>query len=59
MLETARVSKRHEDNLVSRFVLPRLGEPHEVAKLIAFLLSDDSSYMTATAVVVDGGYMAW
>jgi NAD(P)-dependent dehydrogenase (short-subunit alcohol dehydrogenase family) len=33
----------------------RSGQPEEVAALIAFLLSDDASYITATEVVVDGG----
>jgi len=36
-------------------VIPRLGRPEEVAAVIAFLLSDDASYMTASIVHVDGG----
>lgn len=34
----------------------RKGTPEEVAKAIAFLLSEDSSYMTGTVQVIDGGY---
>ena len=37
-------------------MLRRLGEPAEVAKAIAFLLSDDASFVTATDLPVDGGY---
>ena len=36
----------------------RLGRPEEVASVIVFLLSDDSSFMTGSEVVVDGGYTA-
>jgi NAD(P)-dependent dehydrogenase (short-subunit alcohol dehydrogenase family) len=35
--------------------LGRLGRPEEVARLIAFLASECSSYMTGTCVIIDGG----
>lgn len=35
--------------------LGRAGKPQEVAKLVAHLLSDNSSYMTGTVQVIDGG----
>ena len=35
--------------------LHRLGRPEEVAKLITFLASESSSYMTGTCVTIDGG----
>lgn len=38
--------------------LGRLGRPEEIASVIVFLLSDESSFMTGSEVVVDGGYTA-
>ena len=36
----------------------RVAAPHEIAAVIAFLASADASYMTGTAIVVDGGVTA-
>ncbi len=38
-------------------MLRRLGEPHEVARAIRFLCSDDASFITAAELPVDGGYL--
>jgi NAD(P)-dependent dehydrogenase (short-subunit alcohol dehydrogenase family) len=42
----------------SRIPLDRPAEPSEIAAVYAFLLSDESSYMTGSVVVCDGGLTA-
>jgi NAD(P)-dependent dehydrogenase (short-subunit alcohol dehydrogenase family) len=40
----------------AKHVLNRLGQPREVAYAILFLASDESSFITGTHLMVDGGY---
>jgi NAD(P)-dependent dehydrogenase (short-subunit alcohol dehydrogenase family) len=43
---------------LSRIPLHRAGKPEEVSNLVAFLCSEESSYITGSAVVIDGGWLA-
>lgn len=45
-------------NMEERTPMRRLGFPDEIAAAIAFLLSDQASFVTATDLVVDGGWSA-
>jgi NAD(P)-dependent dehydrogenase (short-subunit alcohol dehydrogenase family) len=45
--------------LVASHLIPRMAEPREIARLVCFLASDESSFMTGAAVPIDGGAMAW
>jgi NAD(P)-dependent dehydrogenase (short-subunit alcohol dehydrogenase family) len=44
------------DRVAPMHMLNRLGEPREVADAALFLASDESSFITATHLMVDGGY---
>ena len=47
-----------KNKIMMRTPMKRLGEPAEVADVVAFLASDAASYMTGEIVMVDGGRMA-
>jgi NAD(P)-dependent dehydrogenase (short-subunit alcohol dehydrogenase family) len=40
-----------------RIALGRIGKPSELAASVAFLLSDDASYVTSAALLVDAGFI--
>jgi glucose 1-dehydrogenase/3-oxoacyl-[acyl-carrier protein] reductase len=40
-----------------RLLVPRVGEPEDVAAAISFLLSDDASFVTGVQLPVDGGWL--
>jgi NAD(P)-dependent dehydrogenase (short-subunit alcohol dehydrogenase family) len=43
--------------MLDRMCLPRLGQPQDLASMLAFLLSDESSWITGQILSVDGGLM--
>lgn len=48
-----------EERVVSRHPMHRLGTPEEIGEAVVWLCSDAASFVTGTAMTVDGGYVAW
>lgn len=44
---------------LGRAMMNRMGQPEEVASVVAFLASGDASYVTGADIRVDGGVLAW
>lgn len=47
--------KAAETEYAQRNPTKRLGQPHEVAKLVSFLLSEDNGYVSGQTIAIDGG----
>lgn len=56
-LELADDPVQYRKNVEQMHALNRVGTPQEIAKVIYWLSSQDSSFMTGSVVICDGGYM--
>lgn len=52
----AKMSERYQRMILDHTPLGRIGQPEEVASVVAFLASDEASFMTGAAVEVSGGW---
>jgi cyclopentanol dehydrogenase len=58
MTEARRHDPGHYEYMVSRIPMGRYGEPDEVAYGVLYLASDESSFVTGSELVIDGGWTA-
>ncbi|MDZ5699422.1 3-oxoacyl-ACP reductase family protein [Chelativorans sp. M5D2P16] len=55
ILASVNADSAARDRILSRTPLGRIGDPHEIAGIAAFLASDDASYITGQTIYADGG----
>ena len=63
MIETPMIDPVKQDSktmeaMLARVPMHRVGKPEEVSNLVLFLASNESSYMTGSTVIIDGGWLA-
>ncbi|HKO40104.1 MAG TPA: glucose 1-dehydrogenase [Nitrososphaeraceae archaeon] len=55
LMQNEEQSEQFKKNIVNTVPMGRMGTPDEIAKVVSFLASDDSSYITGIELFVDGG----
>ena len=59
-IDYTKITPLVKDRIMPGMVLnPRTGEPTEIARVALFLACDDSSFVNATVITVDGGWEAY
>jgi len=51
----AKMAEKYRNMIIERTPLGRIGKPEEVANVVAFLASDEASFVTGAAIEVSGG----
>ena len=52
----AKMAEKYQNMIIENTPLKRMGKPEEMANVVAFLASDEASFMTGAAVEVSGGW---
>ena len=55
LLQNEEQSEQFKKNIMNTVPMGRMGSPDEIAKVVSFLASNDSSYITGIELFVDGG----
>lgn len=58
LLRTLNAQRSEPDHFAEKHPIGRYAEPSEIAASVAYLLSDDASFVLGAAFMVDGGYSA-
>ena len=58
MIDPVKQDPKIMEAMLARVPMRRVGKPEEVSNLVLFLASDQSSYITGSTVVIDGGWLA-
>ena len=58
MIRDSPDSEKARQTLVRQVPLGRIGKPDDVANMIVYLASDESTFVTGTEMVIDGGVIA-
>jgi NAD(P)-dependent dehydrogenase (short-subunit alcohol dehydrogenase family) len=58
IIEGSSDPEQERTRIAQKTLLKRVGSPQEIANVILFMASDESSYMTGSIVIVDGGSTA-
>ena len=53
------LSKKEHETLIKRHPMHKFGDVEDIAKVVEFLLSNNSKWITGTVINVDGGYSAF
>lgn len=54
---TDKLTEEQREAMLAQIAMKRYGEPEEVASVVAFLCSDDASYITGQIIEISGGLM--
>ena len=52
----AKMTEKYQNMIIESTPLKRIGQPEEIANVVAFLASDEASFMTGAVVEVSGGW---
>lgn len=55
IIDTPILGSRDRDQYIERIPLGRVGQPEDVANVIAFLVSEEAAYLTGVVLPIDGG----